>query len=159
MIKINIIALGKLKEKYLTAAADEYKKRLSGYCSLEINEIEPIKLPDKPSKAEVDKALKKEAELINAKIPAGSKVFAMCIEGKQFSSEDFAQKIDNEVNIGKSITFIIGSSHGLSDEIKRKADVKISVSEMTFPHQLFRVMLLEQIYRAFKINEGSAYHK
>lgn len=159
MIKVNVIALGKLKEKYLTAACDEYKKRLRGYCNFEITELEPVKLPDKPSAGEIEKALSKEAEMIKAKLLKESTVFAMCIEGKQFSSEDFASKIESACNIGKGITFIIGSSHGLSDEIKKMADIKMSVSAMTFPHQLFRVVLLEQIYRGFKINEGSAYHK
>jgi len=159
MIKVNLITLGKLKEKYLVAACEEYKKRLKGYCNLEIIEIEPVRLPDKPSQGEIEKALLKEAEIINSKIPQGSGVFAMCIEGKQLSSEQLAEKIQSSSNMGQSLTFIIGSSHGLSEEIKKRADVRLSVSAMTFPHQLFRVMLLEQIYRGFKINEGSAYHK
>ncbi|MBQ1988488.1 MAG: 23S rRNA (pseudouridine(1915)-N(3))-methyltransferase RlmH [Clostridia bacterium] len=159
MIKVKLITMGRLKEKYLTAACDEYKKRLSAYCNFEICEIEPQKLPDKPSESQIEKALEKEAEQIKAKIPSGSTVFAMCIEGKQFSSENFAKKIEAARDMGQSLVFIIGSSYGLSDTIKSLADTKLSVSEMTFPHQLFRVMLLEQIYRAFKINEGSAYHK
>ena len=159
MIKVNIIALGKLKEKYFTAACDEYIKRLKGYCKLEITEIEPVKLSDKPSQGEIEKPLEREARLIAAKIPQGSTVFAMCIEGKQLSSEAFAEKIGNACNMGKGMTFIIGSSYGLSEEIKKRADIKMSVSSMTFPHKLFRVMLLEQLYRGFKINEGSAYHK
>lgn len=159
MIKVKIIALGRLKEKFLTSACDEYKKRLSGYCSLEICELEPVKLPDKPSDSQISKALEKEAELITAKIPSGSTVFAMCIEGKQLSSEGLAEKIKNASDMGQNIVFIIGSSYGLNEKIKLAADFKLSVSQMTFPHQLFRVMLLEQIYRGFKINEGSAYHK
>ena len=138
---------------------DEYTKRLKGYCNLNITELEPVRLPEKPSVSEIEKALSKEAEMITAKIPQNSKVFAMCIEGKQFSSEQFAEKIENAADMGQSITFIIGSSHGISEEIKKKTDIKMSVSNMTFPHQLFRVMLLEQIYRGFKIIEGSAYHK
>jgi len=159
MIKVNIIALGKLKEKYLVSACEEYSKRLKGYCNLEITEIEPVRLPDKPSQSEIEKALLKESQLINSKIPQGSCVFAMCIEGKQLSSEELSVKIDSSCNRGQSIVFIIGSSYGLSDVIKERADIKMSVSKMTFPHQLFRVMLLEQIYRGFKIREGSAYHK
>lgn len=159
MIKIKIIALGRLKEKYLLGAVEEYKKRLSAYSRLEICEIEPVKLPEKPSEGEIEKALLKEAELIREKIPQGSYVFAMCIEGKQLSSPELSKQIENAVNMGKSLVFIIGSSHGLNEKIKSEANFRLSVSEMTFPHQLFRVMLLEQIYRGFKIIEGSAYHK
>lgn len=159
MIKVKLITLGKLKEKYLVSACEEYAKRLKGYCSFELTEIEPVRLPEKPSQGEIDKALLKEAELINAKIPQGSTVFAMCIEGKQLSSEELAEKIGDASNFGKNLAFIIGSSYGLDESIKRNADFRLSVSKMTFPHQLFRVMLLEQIYRGFKINEGSAYHK
>lgn len=159
MIKIFLITLGKLKEKYLKDAVYEYGKRLSRYCSLEIAEIEPVRLPEKPSQNEINSALEREAEEIMKKIPSGSEVFALCVEGKEVSSEEFAEKIECCSNIGKSITFIVGSSYGLSEKIKTSADTRLSVSRMTFPHQLFRVMLLEQIYRAFKINEGSVYHK
>ena len=159
MIKIKIIALGKLKENYLRDAADEYIKRLKGYCDLEMIELSPIKLADNPSEKEIDVALKSEAELIMKKIPLNSKIIALCIEGKQQSSEDFAKDINSAAFEGAPICFIIGSSHGLYEEIKHKAHSRMSVSKMTFPHQLFRIMLLEQIYRAFKINEGSAYHK
>lgn len=159
MIKVTIIALGKIKEKHFASACEEYIKRLKGYCSLEIVEIEPIRLSEKASQTEIEKALSKEAQLISSKIPVGSTVFAMCVEGKPLSSEAFAQKIKDCCDMGKSITFIIGSSYGLSKNVKSAADVKMSVSEMTFPHRLFRVMLLEQIYRGFKINEGSKYHK
>lgn len=159
MIKITIIALGKLKEKYLREASAEYEKRLSRYCSLDIVEIEPVRLSEKPSKTEIDSALLKEAEMIIKKIPIGSQVYSLCVEGKAFSSEEFAQKNGSLVDSGRSITFIIGSSYGLSQMIKKLSDVRLSLSEMTFPHQLFRIMLLEQIYRSFKINEGSTYHK
>ncbi len=159
MIKVTIIALGKLKEKYLADAVKEYAKRLSGYCRPEIVEIEPLRLSDKPSKSEIINILDREAELILKKIPQNSFVFSLCVEGKGMTSPAFADKIRQCENIGKSITFIIGSSYGLSDKIKQMSNFRLSVSEMTFPHQLFRVMLLEQIYRAFKINEGSAYHK
>ena len=159
MIKVTLITLGKLKEKYLRDAVEEYKKRLSRYCNLNIVEIEPVKLPEKPSENEIFQALEKESDEILKKIPKESLVFSLCIEGKEFSSTDFARKIESSSNMGKNITFIIGSSYGLSQKIKNESDVRLSVSQMTFPHQLFRVMLLEQIYRAFKINEGSSYHK
>ncbi len=159
MIKITLIALGKLKEKYLVDAAAEYKKRLSRYCSLEICEIEPIRLAEKPSKAEIDAALDKEAKLILKKIPQGNMVISLCVEGTQMQSPHFAKTLKNSVDTGKNITFIIGSSYGLCDEVKKISDIRLSLSQMTFPHQLFRVMLLEQIYRGFKINEGSTYHK
>ena len=159
MIKVTFITLGKLKEKYLRDAVDEYKKRLSRYCSLDIIELEPVKLPEKPSDNEINQALEKESLEINKRIPKDSAVFSLCIEGKELSSEEFADRIQDLSNMGKSLAFIIGSSYGLSPKVKMESDLRLSVSKMTFPHQLFRVMLLEQIYRAFKINEGSAYHK
>jgi len=159
MIKITLITLGKLKEKYLKEAVEEYKKRLSRYCNLEIVEIEPVKLPEKPSENEINQALEKEALEIKRRIPKDCAVVPLCIEGKELSSEELAIKTKSFSNMGKGITFIIGSSYGLSPKVKGESDFKLSVSRMTFPHQLFRVMLLEQIYRAFKINEGSAYHK
>ncbi len=159
MIKITIIALGKLKEKYLREASVEYEKRLSRYCKLNIIEIEPIKLSEKPSQNEIESALKKESEAIIKKIPVGSKVYSLCVEGKQLSSEEFAARNEDIFSDGGLATFIIGSSYGLSEEVKKLSDFRLSLSKMTFPHQLFRVMLLEQIYRSFKINEGSTYHK
>ena len=159
MIKITLVCLGKLKEKYLKDACDEYKKRLSRYCDFETIELEPVRLPEKPSTSEVEAALLKEAEMIIKKIPQNSDVYTLCVEGKALSSEKFAQNIQTSQNEGKSIVFIIGSSYGLSQKVKALSKLRLSFSEMTFPHQLFRVMLLEQIYRAFKINEGSTYHK
>ncbi len=159
MIKVNIIALGRLKEKYLSEAVKEYSKRLSRYADLNIVELEPVRLPDKPSQSEIESALMKESEMIFKKIPQGSFVCTLCVEGKALSSESLAQRIEELSSMGKNITFIIGSSYGLSEGVKKASDMKLSLSEMTFPHQLFRVMLLEQIYRAFKINEGSTYHK
>jgi 23S rRNA (pseudouridine1915-N3)-methyltransferase len=159
MIKITIIALGKLKEKYLREASAEYEKRLSRYCKLDIIELEPVRLNEKPSQSEIDLALQKESEMIIKKIPAGSQVYSLCVEGKQFSSEDFAKRNGSIFSQGGSLTFIIGSSYGLDTKVKNLSDVRLSLSEMTFPHQLFRVMLLEQIYRSFKISEGSTYHK
>lgn len=160
MIKLKVIALGKLKEKYLKDAVDEYLKRLSAYAKTEIAEIEPIRLSDNPSKAEIERALDGEAEQILKKIPEGALVTALCIEGKQYSSEEFHEVINSHILKGASnLVFIIGSSYGLSEKIKNMAHIKLSFSKMTFPHQLFRVMLLEQIYRNFKIGDGSKYHK
>ncbi len=159
MIKITLITLGRLKEKYLVEACKEYSKRLSGYCNLEIVELEPVRLPDSPSVGEISKALDREAELILKKVPKGDTVIPLCVEGKGMTSPALAKKIDEFCSMGKGITFVIGSSYGLADSVKSAGSIRLSLSEMTFPHQLFRVMLLEQIYRAFKINEGSAYHK
>ena len=160
MIKLKIITLGKLKEKYLKDAEAEYLKRLSGYTKCELVEIEPIRLADNPSQAEIEKALKAEAELIFKKIPENSAVAAMCIEGKRYSSEELSSLMFGKINGGAAaLTFIIGSSYGLHPDVKARADVKLSFSKMTFPHQLARVMLLEQTYRAFSIINGSKYHK
>lgn len=159
MIKVTIIALGRLKEAYLRDAVSEYSKRLSRYCDLEIIELEPVKLPDAPSKSQIDAALLKEADIILKKIPKNCDVFPLCVEGKQLSSEEFAKKVDDLSQQGRGIALIIGSSYGLSETVKATAKMRFSLSKMTFPHQLFRVMLLEQVYRAFKINEGSTYHK
>ena len=159
MIKITLISLGKLKEKYLRDAVEEYAKRLSRYCKLDIIELSPVTLSDNPSQSEIDTALLKEAEAIEKRIPDGSVVTALCVEGKSNTSEQLAEFVEKNTNEGKNMCFIIGSSFGLSDTVKQKSNLKLSLSAMTFPHQLFRVMLLEQIYRAFKINEGSTYHK
>ena len=159
MIKVTLIALGKLKEKYLRDAVDEYSKRLSRYCKLDIIEITPLALPEKPSQSEIDIALQKEADLIEKRIPCGAFVTALCVEGKSMSSKHFSEFVAQKTDSGKNMCFIVGSSYGMSDVIKQKADLKLSLSEMTFPHQFFRVMCLEQIYRAFKISEGGTYHK
>lgn len=160
MIKVKLICLGKLKEKYLREAVDEYSKRLSAYAKLEIIEIEPERLPEEPSGTQIDAALKVEAEKILKRIDGGSYTVAMCIEGKQLESPEFARLIEVKTNSGVGcFNFIIGSSCGLHDVVKQRVDLKFSFSKMTFPHQLFRIMLLEQIYRGFKINEGGKYHK
>ena len=159
-MNITIIALGKLKEKYLRDAVDEYTKRISAYGKVDIIELNPVRLSDSPSQTEIDNALTKEAEEIKKKIPNGSYVFSLCIEGKEKSSEQLARSIKEVTLNGKSsIVFIIGSSFGLSPEIKKLSDCRLSFSPMTFPHQLMRVMLLEQIYRAFQINNNGKYHK
>ena len=150
MMNVQLIVLGKLKEKYMKDFSSEYEKRLSAYCKLTVTELEPVKLSDNPSQSEIDNALNKETQMIMAKIPKNSYVFSMCIEGKQMSSEELSQKLDDIALSGKSsVVFIIGSSFGLSDEIKRMSDFKFSMSKMTFPHKLARIMLTEQIYRGF----------
>ena len=138
----------------------EYEKRLKALCKINITELSPVRLSQNPSEGEIKKALDSEAALIKSKIPSGAYVFSMCIEGRQMSSVDFSEKISATALSGKSnIAFIIGSSFGLSDEIKKMSDFKFSMSEMTFPHQLARVMLCEQIYRGFQISTGGKYHK
>ena len=160
MIKVNIICVGKLQEKYLKDAVNEYSKRLSGLCSFSITEIPEYRLPDNPSQAEIDNALEKEGKQIAEKIANGSVIIAMCIEGKMLSSEQLANAISNYATNGfSSLCFIIGGSFGLSNEVKKTAHLQLSMSSMTFPHQLARVLLCEQIYRAFMINRGSKYHK
>ena len=160
MMNVQLIVLGKLKEKHMKDFSSEYEKRLSAYCKLTVTELEPVKLSDNPSQSEIDNALNKETQMIMAKIPKNSYVFSMCIEGKQMSSEELSQKLDDIALSGKSsVVFIIGSSFGLSDEIKRMSDFKFSMSKMTFPHKLARIMLTEQIYRGFCIINGDKYHK
>lgn len=160
MINIQLIVLGKLKEKYMKDFAFEYEKRLSGYCKLTVTELEPVKLSDNPSEQEIKNALNKETQMIKAKIPKNSYVFSMCIEGKQMSSEELSKKLEDIALTGKNnITFIIGSSFGLSDEIKQMSDYKFSMSKMTFPHKLARIMLTEQIYRVMSITNNGKYHK
>lgn len=159
-MNVQIIALGKLKEKYLVDAVKEYEKRISAFAKFSVTELEPERISDNPSETEIAAALDAEADKITGKIPQNSMIIAMCIEGKQFSSESFAKKIDEAGINGKSnIVFVIGSSHGLSEKIKKSAAIRMSMSEMTFPHQLARVMLAEQIYRAFTIIHNRKYHK
>ena len=160
MLGVTIIALGKLKEKYLRDACDEYIKRLGTLCKLKIHELDPVKLGDNASETEIEKALEKEGKEIMSKIPQGAKVIAMCIEGKQMPSEKLSKFFETTAVSGcGEIVFIIGSSFGLDESVKKRADLRLSMSEMTFPHQLARVMLLEQIYRAFMISNSSKYHK
>lgn len=160
MISITIIAVGKLKEKYLTDGCAEYIKRLGAYCKVSIIEIPEERCPDNPSPSQIENVISKEGERILAKIPKGSAVIPMCIEGKQFESTEFAQKINELSNNGYScFTFVIGGSFGLDDRVKNSGILKLSMSKMTFPHQLARMLLLEQIYRAFQINTNGKYHK
>lgn len=149
-----------MKEKYYTDAFAEYKKRLGAFCRFEVEELTEQRLSENPSEKEIAAALDKEAAEIEKRIPAGAAVIAMCVEGKEMSSPALAKQLQSWTNAGKSrLCFIVGGSCGLSEKIKARADLRLSVSPMTFPHHLFRVMLAEQIYRAFTILEGSRYHK
>ncbi len=158
MMNVNIIALGKLKESWFREACAEYQKRLSAFAKVTIKEPEPEALPQNPSPAQIEKALEKEADAIRSYIKGGANI-AMCIEGKTLSSVQLAEKIENIANANSTVNFIIGSSFGLAESFKQSCDFKMSMSPMTFPHSLARVMLLEQIYRAFSINNNGKYHK
>ncbi|MBQ6889537.1 MAG: 23S rRNA (pseudouridine(1915)-N(3))-methyltransferase RlmH [Oscillospiraceae bacterium] len=160
MFSITLIAMGKLKEKFYLSAAAEYEKRLSGYCEFKLLELPEVRLPDNPSPAEIQAGLEKEAELIFSKIPKGAWFCVLTPEGKLLSSEALAAKIGEVKLSGKSSAcFLIGSSFGMSPRVKEKADFKLSMSPMTFPHHLARIMVLEQLYRAESIQAGSKYHK
>ena len=157
-MNINIICVGKIKEKFFTAAIDEYSKRLSRFVKFSIIEVPDEKIPDNASEKEEARIKEKEGKAILSKIK-DSYVIAMCIEGQEISSEALASKIE-EISLRSSgITFIIGGSLGLSDEVKNRADMRLSFGRITLPHQLMRVVLAEQIYRAFKINRNESYHK
>ncbi|MCT4612625.1 MAG: 23S rRNA (pseudouridine(1915)-N(3))-methyltransferase RlmH [Clostridia bacterium] len=159
-MKIKLISVGKIKEKFYREAISEFEKRLTRYCKLEIVEVADEKTPDNASDKEEEIIKSKEAEKISKHIKDGTYIVALCIEGKQLSSEEFASTISKLGNEGKSdITFIIGGSLGIHDSIKNKANLKLSFSKMTFPHQMFKVVLLEQIYRSFRITANEPYHK
>ncbi len=160
MFDITLICMGKLKEKFYTAAAAEYEKRLKGYCQFKILELPEVRLPEDPSPAEISAGLEKEAELIFSKIPKGAWFCTLTPEGKVISSEALAAKMKDVKLSGKSSAcFLIGSSFGMSPRVKEKADFKLSMGPMTFPHHLARIMVLEQLYRAEAIQAGSKYHK
>ncbi len=159
-MKIKIISVGKIKEKYIQEGIKEFSKRLSRYCTLDIVEIDDEKVPESLSKKEMEIVKQKEGERILGKIPPNSFVIALSIDGKELSSEDLAFKIqDLMINGTNDITFIIGGSVGLSNEVLSKSNFKLSFSKMTFPHQLMRLILLEQIYRSWRIIKGEPYHK
>ncbi len=159
-MNVNIIAVGKIKEKYLKDALCEYQKRLSRFCKLTITELADEPMSDKPSDSEKNIILQKEGEKILSAIKNTDVLVSLCVEGKQLESEKFAEFFSQEcINGANSFTFIIGGSLGLSEEIKKKSKLRLSFSKMTFPHQLMRVILTEQIYRAFKINANESYHK
>ena len=160
MLSVHLICVGKLKEKFYLEACAEYIKRLSTYCRLTVTELPEERLPQNPSQAQIDGALEREGQAIRAKLPPSSSVIALCVEGKERSSEDFAKLLSTwEHSPAKHLVFVIGGSYGLDPALKAEAWVRLSMSPMTFPHHLARVMLLEQLYRAFKIQEGSSYHK
>ena len=159
-MQIEIVAVGKIKEKYLTLGINEFTKRLSPYCKLNIIEIADQPTPDNASTAEELAIKNKEGDKILGKIKDQSYVIALAIEGKMFSSEDLAQQLDKLAVTGNShFTFVIGGSLGLSEAVLKRANLLMSFSKMTFPHQMMRLILLEQVYRAFRINRGEPYHK
>ena len=160
MQKVTILCEGKLTEKFYADAVSEYSKRLSRFCKLDIVELNEERLPEGPSPAQVEAALSKEADAIRAKLPPAAMVIALCVEGRQRSSEELARLMADSASRGAShLVFLIGGSFGLHPSVKELAAVKLSMSPMTFPHHLARVMLLEQIYRAYQINAGTKYHK
>ncbi len=160
MFEITLITMGKLKEKFYISAASEYTKRLGGYCRFQLLELPESRLPEDPSPAEISAGLEREADLIFTKIPKGAWFCVLTPEGKTLSSESFAQKLGEVKLSGKSSAcFLIGSSFGMSPRVKQRADFKLSMGPMTFPHHLARIMVLEQLYRAEAIQAGSKYHK
>lgn len=160
MLNIKIICIGKMKEPYYTAAFSEYAKRLSTHCRMEVLELPEARLSQNPSPAEVSAALSREREEIEKRIPGGAYLIAMCVEGESLDSPGLAALFSRLAGSGRgSLCFLIGSSNGLDPELKKRADFRLSMSKMTFPHHLARVMLAEQIYRGIMINEGSKYHK
>ena len=159
MVHVKMIVLGTLKEAYLRDAAAEYEKRLGGFCRFETVQLKEEKLSDDPSEGEIRRALEREAGMILSQIPPRAYCIAMCVEGKQLSSEELADKLAQIEQQSGDVCFIIGSSYGLAPEVKSRADLRLSVSKLTFPHQLMRVLLLEAVYRAFNIRKGTRYHK
>ena len=160
MFSITLICMGKCKEKFYIAAAEEYAKRMKGYCEFKLLELPEYRLPENPSQSEIRQGLAKEAEAIRKAIPKGAWFCTLTPEGKLLSSEELADTMKTVKNSGKSAAcFLIGSSFGMDPSLKAQADFKLSMSKMTFPHHLARVMVLEQLYRAESIQSGSKYHK
>ena len=160
MLGVTLVCVGRLKEPHYIAAFEEYRKRLGAFCRFELIELPEQRLGDNPSEKEITAALEKEAAEIEKRLPSGAMIVAMCVEGIQKSSPELAKQLQTWTNAGASrVCFLVGGSFGLADRIKAKADLRLSVSKMTFPHHLFRVMLAEQIYRALTIQEGTRYHK
>ena len=160
MQRVTVLCVGKLKEKFYIDAAAEYVKRLQRHCKLELIELPEQRLPDDPSPAEIQKALRTEGDAIRERLPKGGAVIALCIEGRPCSSEELSRRMAEFGVQGKTqITFLIGGSVGLDEDLKRQADWRLSMSPMTFPHHMARIMLLEQIYRAYQIAGGTKYHK
>ena len=160
MQRVTVLCVGKLKEKFYIDAAAEYVKRLQRHCKLELIELPEQRLPEDPSPAEIQKALRAEGDAIREKLPKGGAVIALCIEGKPCSSQELSRRMADLAVQGKTqLTFLIGGSVGLDEDLKRRADWRLSMSPMTFPHHMARIMLLEQIYRAYQIADGTKYHK
>lgn len=159
MLSVNIICVGKLKESYLREATEEYAKRLKTLCKLSVIELPEERVGDDPSDAEISRTVNAESERIMAKLGRGDYVIALCVEGKNISSEELSARLEDISMRSSTVDLIIGGSWGLSDAVKQRADFRLSMGKMTFPHQLFRVMLLEQLYRAFQISRGTKYHK
>ena len=160
MLSVHLICVGRLKEKFYLEACAEYAKRLSGCCAFTLTELPEERLPAAPSRAQIDAALEREAAAIRGKIPQNSRLICLCVEGKPRSSPELAKLVADFAQSGRRhLVFVIGGSYGMAESLKGEAWLKLSMSPMTFPHHLARVMVLEQIYRAFKINEGSSYHK
>ena len=159
-MNVQVLSVGKLKEKFYLQACAEYEKRLAPFCRLTVTELAEERLPAEPSDAQIKAALRREAQALRAKIPQGAAVVALCIEGELRSSEELAGLFRRwEVEAPKGVVLVIGSSFGLDEDLKREAKLRLSMSPMTFPHHLARVMVLEQIYRALSILSGSKYHK
>ena len=160
MLNVRLICVGKLKERFYAEAVAEYAKRLGAFCRLEVIELAEERLGENPSAAELEAALNREAEQIEKKLLKDGTLVCLCIEGGQMDSEAFAGLLTRTENSGRPrLSFVIGGSFGLAQKLKDRADLRLSMSKMTFPHHLARVMLLEQIYRGFQIKEGSKYHK
>ena len=159
MLRIKLITVGTLKESYLRDAVAEYEKRLGAYAKVEILELKEARVSENPSAAEISAVLEKEADAILAAIPPRAYTVALCVEGQQRSSEQLATLLSDAMSRSSDLTLIIGSSHGLSPRVKKAADYRLSVSALTFPHQLMRVLLLETVYRSLSILHGSKYHK
>lgn len=159
MVQLTLITVGSLKESYWREAVAEYEKRLMAHCKPEIIQLKEVKLSENPSPAEISAALTEEGERILAAIPPRSYKIALCVEGTQFSSEELAHRLDSILLESGSLCLIIGSSYGLSPKVKQACDLRLSVSKLTFPHQMMRVLLLEIVYRAFGILKGTKYHK
>ena len=160
MLTVRLVCVGRMREKFYIEAFSEYAKRLGAYCKFECIELTETRLSDSPSDREIAAALEKEGAEIAKNVPRSAFTVAMCVEGTQYPSEDVAKLIAGRENSGRpQLCFIIGGSFGLAESVKKSADLRMSMSKMTFPHHLARVMLAEQIYRGFKINEGSRYHK
>ena len=159
MVQVTVITVGNLKESYWREALGEYEKRLSGFCKTEILQLKEARVPEDPSEGEIRAALTDEGKRILAAMPPRSYRIALCVEGKQFSSEGLAKKLEGVLAENGNLCLVIGSSHGIAPEVKAACDLRLSVSELTFPHQMMRVLLLEVLYRSFSIIKGTKYHK